>query len=134
MVATYSGDSNYTSASSTPFVEEVECDNYELIDDYYVYEDVYDPYGYAYYTDWEENEETITYNCQAIEVSDDIQTINDGVDACEWVDYDSYCDDFGIEWESDLYWCDDFGQNDYEWTDYYEVGFCGATRYPEGGK
>jgi hypothetical protein len=133
MVAAYGGDSNYTGASSTPFVEEVECDNYEFIDDYFEYADVYDPYGYAYYTDWVENEETITYNCQAIQLSDDIQTIDSGTDACEWVDYQTYCDGLYL-WESDEYWCDDFGQNAYYWTDWYQIDYCGASRYPEGGK
>jgi Big-like domain-containing protein len=120
MTATYSGDANYDGASSAPFIESVECDTFDSIDDYYTYEDVYDPGEIAWNTYWWYNEETITYNCQEVVISDNIQILNDGIDPCEWVDYDTYCDGIYL-WESDLYWCDDFGQDDYEWTDWYQV-------------
>jgi hypothetical protein len=133
MTANYNGDSNYAAASASPFTETVECDTYDVITDYYLYQDTYDAADYYWYTYWQENQDTTTYNCQEVEISQTTEQINSGDDPCDYVESDYYCDGY-YEWESDLYWCDDFGQDDYEWTDWYIIDYCDDGGEVKGGK
>jgi carbon monoxide dehydrogenase subunit G len=133
MTANYSGDSNYAGASASPFTETVECDTYDVITDYYLYQDMYDSTDYYWYTYWQENQDTTTYNCQEVEITSNTEQINSGTDPCDYVDSDYYCDGY-YEWEADLYWCDDFGQDDYEWTDWYIIDYCDDGGEIKGGK
>jgi hypothetical protein len=133
MTATYSGDSNYSSATGT-FSQTVDCDSYDDDEDEYAYQDMYDPGTYSFYVDWAEYDVTTTYTCQNTQVGEpDYDEIDDGSYACDYVDSDFYCDGT-YEWESDEYACDDGGEYNYYWSDWYIIDYCDDGGEVKGGK
>jgi len=133
MTATYSGDTNYSSATGT-FSQTVDCDAYDDDEDEYAYQDMYDPGTYSFYVDWAEYDVITTYTCQNTQVGDpDYEEIDDGSYACDYVDSDFYCD--GVyEWEADEYACDDGGEYNYYWSDWYVIDYCDDGGEVKGGK
>jgi len=116
MVATYSGDSNYDSATFD-FSQTVDCETYQQSDDpTYDYQDTFDSSGNYWYDIWQEYQETTTYNCLDDQIDQTDPEIREGTQACNVISVSTACDcDYGAVVEQDEYGCvhGDYWNNEY---------------------